>query len=83
MEVSGTSFPHNPLRFDAEGLDRNEVLGLYEKLMLPRLIEEKMLSQLRQGKISKWFSGIGQEAISWSVTLVNVQLCQPQEEKCT
>ena len=41
-----------------------ELLGIYEKLLLPRLIEEKMLSLLRQGKISKWFSGIGQEAIS-------------------
>src|SRR6185295_14236486 len=43
----------------------NEVLtSLYRELLKPRLIEEKMLVLLRQGKIAKWFSGIGQEAIS-------------------
>lgn len=41
---------------------------LYKRMMLPRLIEEKMLILLRQGRISKWFSGIGQEAISVGVT---------------
>jgi len=41
---------------------------LYEALLLPRLIEEKMLILLRQNKISKWFSGIGQEAISVGIT---------------
>lgn len=47
----------------------NEVLiNLYEALLRPRLIEEKMLILLRQNKISKWFSGIGQEAISVGVT---------------
>jgi len=40
------------------------LIGTYEKLVYPRIIEEKMLSLLRQGKISKWFSGIGQEAIA-------------------
>src|SRR4051812_9136898 len=40
------------------------LLDLYKELLKPRMIEEKMLSLLRQGKISKWFSGIGQEAIS-------------------
>ncbi|MBK9175618.1 MAG: dehydrogenase E1 component subunit alpha/beta [Flavobacteriales bacterium] len=40
------------------------LIATYEKLVFPRIIEEKMLSLLRQGKISKWFSGIGQEAIS-------------------
>ena len=44
------------------------MLELYVKLLKPRLIEEKMLVLLRQGKISKWFSGIGQEAISVGVT---------------
>jgi 2-oxoisovalerate dehydrogenase E1 component len=73
-EVSNNDFPHNPLRFDVEDLTREEVLSLYEKLMLPRMIEEKMLSQLRQGKISKWFSGIGQEAIS-----VGVAAAMPDE----
>lgn len=41
---------------------------LYRALLLPRMIEEKMLLLLRQGKVSKWFSGIGQEAISVGVT---------------
>ena len=67
MEKTTTEFPQNPLLFDPEGMDRSEVLALYEKLLLPRMIEEKMLSQLRQGNISKWFSGIGQEAISVGV----------------
>ena len=46
----------------------DSALGLYDSLLLPRLIEEKMLKLLRQNKISKWFSGIGQEAISVGVT---------------
>src|SRR5437667_2876119 len=41
---------------------------LYRQLLLPRLIEEKMLLLLRQGKLSKWFSGMGQEAIAVGVT---------------
>ena len=41
-----------------------ELIDIYKKLLYPRLIEEKMLILLRQGKISKWFSGIGQEAIA-------------------
>lgn len=49
-------------------LDSFELLSLYKKMLKPRLIEEKMLILLRQGKISKWFSGIGQEAISIGVT---------------
>ncbi|HTA83161.1 MAG TPA: dehydrogenase E1 component subunit alpha/beta [Bacteroidia bacterium] len=44
--------------------DDNSLIELYKGLLLPRVIEEKMLSLLRQGKVSKWFSGIGQEAIS-------------------
>ena len=46
------------------------LIGTYEKLVFPRIIEEKMLSLLRQGKISKWFSGIGQEAISVGAAMV-------------
>lgn len=46
-----------------------ELLKLYRAILKPRLIEEKMLSQLRQGKISKWFSSFGQEAISVGVAL--------------
>ena len=49
-------------------LTHKELLELYRAIVLPRLIEEKMLILLRQGKISKWFSGIGQEAISVGVT---------------
>lgn len=44
------------------------LLGLYKALVKPRMIEEKMLVLLRQGKVSKWFSGIGQEAISVGLT---------------
>src|SRR5690606_30710557 len=44
-------------------------VSLYKNMLKPRLIEEKMLILLRQGKISKWFSGIGQEAIAVGVTL--------------
>lgn len=50
--------------FDDSGLTHETLLHLYEQLAKPRLIEEKMLNLLRQGRISKWFSGIGQEAIS-------------------
>lgn len=49
-------------------LTKDTLLDLYERLLVPRLFEEKMLVLLRQGKISKWFSGIGQEAISVGVT---------------
>ncbi len=48
---------------------KDELLHIYRSLLLPRMIEEKMLVLLRQGKISKWFSGIGQEAISVGCTL--------------
>src|ERR1044072_2441853 len=57
------------MHFDRKDLSDEELLGLYKSLLLPRLIEEKMLLLLRQGKISKWFSGIGQEAISVGATL--------------
>src|SRR5262245_44103905 len=49
-------------------LSPKQLLDLYRALLLPRLIEEKMLVLLRQGKLSKWFSGIGQEAIAVGVT---------------
>ena len=51
-------------QFVKSGLSNETLLHLYEQLAKPRLIEEKMLNLLRQGRISKWFSGIGQEAIS-------------------
>ncbi len=46
----------------------DQLLTLYRSILLPRMIEEKMLNLLRQGKLSKWFSGIGQEAIAVGVT---------------
>ena len=49
-------------------LENDQLLDLYASMLKPRMIEEKMLILLRQGKISKWFSGIGQEAISVGVT---------------
>ena len=49
-------------------LSNKKLLELYKQLVLPRQIEERMLILLRQGKISKWFSGIGQEAISVGTT---------------
>lgn len=52
------------IEFDATGFESAELLEIYKKLLLPRLIEEKMLILLRQGKITKWFSGWGQEGIS-------------------
>ncbi len=49
--------------------DSDTLIALYKAMLKPRMIEEKMLILLRQGKISKWFSGIGQEAISVGVTM--------------
>lgn len=57
------------LEYDISGLENKELITLYTNMLKPRLIEEKMLILLRQGKISKWFSGIGQEAISVGVTM--------------
>jgi 2-oxoisovalerate dehydrogenase E1 component len=50
--------------FNRDGFEDNELLQIYETLVKPRMIEEKMLILLRQGKITKWFSGWGQEGIS-------------------
>jgi len=50
--------------FQSHSFSAEELISIYKKLLLPRLIEEKMLILLRQGKISKWFSGWGQEAVS-------------------
>lgn len=54
--------------FQKKGFSKKLLLKLYEDLLRPRMIEEKMLILLRQGRISKWFSGIGQEAISVGAT---------------
>lgn len=56
------------MNFDRKELSNLQLLDLYKRLLKPRLIEEKMLILLRQGKVSKWFSGIGQEAISVGIT---------------
>lgn len=55
--------------FDRKNLSNAQLLHIYRNLLYPRLIEEKMLILLRQGKISKWFAGIGQEAIAVGATL--------------
>ena len=56
------------MEFNRNNLSSETLVDLYKKLLLPRFIEEKMLVLLRQGKVSKWFSGIGQEAISVGAT---------------
>ncbi len=55
--------------YDRKNLTDAELLSFYKRLLWPRMIEEKMLLLLRQGRISKWFSGIGQEAIAVGATL--------------
>ena len=59
-----TSGVHPALTFDSSTYTGDQLIHLYRQLLRPRLIEEKMLLLLRQGKITKWFSGIGQEAIA-------------------
>ena len=58
------------MNFDRKNLSDATLLDLYKRILKPRLIEEKMLKLIRQGKVSKWFSGIGQEAISVGITAV-------------
>lgn len=57
------------MTFDRKNLSDKELISFYKQLLWLRMIEEKMLVLLRQGKISKWFSGIGQEAIAVGATL--------------
>lgn len=57
------------MQFNRNQYTNETLIHLYRQLLLPRMIEEKMLVLLRQGKISKWFSGIGQEAIAVGATL--------------
>ncbi len=57
------------MKFFNSGIEKSKYIELYTNMLLPRMVEEKMLVLLRQGKISKWFSGIGQEAISVGVTM--------------
>ena len=56
--------------YQTQNISKDRLVFLYKSMLKPRLIEEKMLILLRQGKISKWFSGIGQEAISVGITAV-------------
>ena len=63
------------MQFQRKELTNNELVSIYKSILLPRMIEEKMLLLLRQGKISKWFSGIGQEAIAVGATMA----LQPNE----
>jgi 2-oxoisovalerate dehydrogenase E1 component len=56
------------MQFDRSGFSEEQLVRLYTELVRPRMIEEKMLVLLRQGRISKWFSGIGQEAIAVGAT---------------
>ncbi|WP_246041171.1 alpha-ketoacid dehydrogenase subunit alpha/beta [Flavivirga rizhaonensis] len=57
------------MEYNIENLDKDVLIQLYKNILKPRMVEEKMLILLRQGKISKWFSGIGQEAIAVGVTM--------------
>lgn len=63
------------MQFQRKNLTEDKLKSLYEALLWPRLIEEKMLILLRQNRISKWFSGIGQEAIAVGVA----QALEPDE----
>lgn len=63
------------MHFDRKNLDNETLIKFYKRILYPRLVEEKMLILLRQGRIGKWFSGIGQEAISVGTTLA----MQPEE----
>jgi 2-oxoisovalerate dehydrogenase E1 component len=55
---------NSPITFSASGISKQELIDLHKAIVKPRMIEEKMLILLRQGRISKWFSGFGQEATS-------------------
>ena len=57
------------MHFERKDLSDEQLIHFYKSILFPRLIEEKMLVLLRQGRISKWFSGIGQEAIAVGATL--------------
>jgi len=65
-----TSKLKSNINYDSKSMSKSVLKELYKRMLKPRMIEEKMLSLLRQGKISKWFSGIGQEAIAVGCTMV-------------
>ena len=66
--MNSTAAQQHITAYNRTGLDETTLRALHEAILLPRLIEEKMLLLIRQGKLSKWFSGIGQEAIAAGVT---------------
>ncbi len=70
---------NTPLAVTRAGFSNTALLQLYQKLLMPRVIENRMLSALRGGKISKWFSGYGQETISVTAAMA----MQPDEYICT
>ena len=67
--MSSEIFSNSYINYENYNLDDETLLLLYRNIIKPRLIEEKMLILLRQGKISKWFAGIGQEAVAVGVTM--------------
>ena len=69
MNTETTQAAPSQLNFNKGSLSDDTLRSLYLGMLKPRMIEEKMLILLRQGKISKWFSGIGQEAISVGATM--------------
>jgi 2-oxoisovalerate dehydrogenase E1 component len=64
-----TTLKATEIHFDRQSFDDAILIDLYRGMLLPRMIEEKMLLLIRQGKLSKWFSGVGQEAIAVGVTM--------------
>lgn len=70
MQTEMSTVAHSSsITYQRHSLSDEQLLLFYRELVKPRMIEEKMLNLLRQGRISKWFSGIGQEAISIGTTL--------------
>lgn len=69
MQTQAIPTIDSAIRYDRSGYDSFSLKEIYRRILLPRMIEEKMLLLLRQGRISKWFSGIGQEGIAVGATL--------------
>ncbi len=67
--ITDTETAAAPMIFERGNLSNDTLLKLYKGMLKPRLIEEKMLLLLRKGQVSKWFSGIGQEAIAVGATM--------------
>lgn len=67
--MKSTKDTQSAIQYNSKGLHNDLLIELYRNMLKPRMIEEKMLILLRQGKISKWFAGIGQEAIAVGVAM--------------